>query len=240
MLASDGATILSSNIDMNCTLRTCSIRPAAIWGPGETRHQPRVVKYAQKGMLAFVFGRSDAKVDFVHVDNLVQAQILAAKCLDPSGDTTASGQVYFISDGEEQAINNFEFFGKILEGLGYTMPSLRIPLAIVYSLAYVSEKLCLVMALFGVHFEPLLTRAETLKAGINHWFDISKARNELGYVPVKKSPQEVIDWFRDRGFSNPSKTSPKRQCMLLFSSILLLVFVIWIGFFWGSTILATR
>lgn len=38
-------------------LRTCAVRPAAIWGYGEMRHLPRVVDYVERGLFCFTFGR---------------------------------------------------------------------------------------------------------------------------------------------------------------------------------------
>lgn len=55
--------------------RTCAVRPAAIYGPGEQRIVPRIVELTQQGKFKFVFGRADSLVDWTHVDNLVQAQV---------------------------------------------------------------------------------------------------------------------------------------------------------------------
>ena len=50
-------------------LRTCSIRPAAIYGEHERRHFTRIVKHIDSG--AFVFRIGSAVVDWVYIDNLV-------------------------------------------------------------------------------------------------------------------------------------------------------------------------
>ena len=59
-------------------LFTCAIRPAAIYGPGEERHSPRIVSFAKLGLLPFKIGDSNVKTDWVYVDNLVLALILAS------------------------------------------------------------------------------------------------------------------------------------------------------------------
>ena len=51
-------------------LFTCAIRPAAIYGPGEERHSPRIVSFAKLGLLPFKIGDSNVKTDWVYVDNL--------------------------------------------------------------------------------------------------------------------------------------------------------------------------
>ena len=50
-------------------LATCVIRPAAIYGPLEERHFPRIIETIDSGLFLFRIGR--ALVDWVHVDNLV-------------------------------------------------------------------------------------------------------------------------------------------------------------------------
>ena len=179
-------------------LWTCAIRPAAIWGPGEQRHTPRIVSYLEKGLFSFTFGNPRAKMDFVHVNNLVEAHILAAEGLREGTGRPSAGQAYFISDGEDLAINNFDFFKPLVEGLGYSFPRLRLPFWFIYFIAFLTEILHRWVAPFSP-FEPLLTKAECFKAGINHWFVLDKARKDLGYHPKKYDIGEVVKRFKDEG-----------------------------------------
>jgi len=196
-------------------LRTCVVRPAAIWGPGEQRHMPRVVSYVERGLFRFLFGSKRARMDFVHVNNLVQAHIKAADALTAEAGHVSAGQAYFVSDGEEKAINNFEFFRQIVEGLGYSMPTLRLPLQFVYFVAFLTEIFYWVVSP-AWPFEPLLTRAEVLKAGVSHWFVISKARKDLGYQPVEYSFDEVVQVFKARGHG----TTAARQHRVIDTEVL--------------------
>jgi nucleoside-diphosphate-sugar epimerase len=80
---------------------------AAIYGPGEERHFPRIVSFAKLGLLPFKIGDSNVKTDWVYVDNLVLALILASMGLlddisNNEGHPVAAGQPYFISDGNNQ------------------------------------------------------------------------------------------------------------------------------------------
>lgn len=86
-------------------LYTCAIRPAAIYGPGEERHLPRILHLAKLGLLLFKIGHPGVKSDWVYVDNLVLALILASMGLlddipGKEGCPVAAGQPYFISDGK--------------------------------------------------------------------------------------------------------------------------------------------
>lgn len=86
-------------------LYTCAVRPAAIYGPGEERHLPRILSLAKRDLLFFKIAKEDVKTDWVYVDNLVLALIQASMGLlddipDRKGQRpVASGQAYFISDG---------------------------------------------------------------------------------------------------------------------------------------------
>ena len=46
--------------------------------------------YIERGLFAFTFGQDGAIVDFVHVNNLVEAHILAAKTLMEANSTAVS------------------------------------------------------------------------------------------------------------------------------------------------------
>ncbi|KAE9456810.1 hypothetical protein C3L33_11285, partial [Rhododendron williamsianum] len=164
----------------NGHLYTCAIRPAAIYGPGEERHLPRIVNLAKLGLLPFKIGEERVKIDWVYIDNLVLALILASMGLlddipQREGRPIAAGQPYFISDGFP--VNSFEFLCPLLQSLEYDMPkmSLTVPYALILG------------KIFWV--------------GVTHYFSILKAKAELGYVPMV-SPREgmaaTISYWQER------------------------------------------
>lgn len=69
-----------------CRLYTCSVRPGAIYGEHDQRHLPRIAKLAALGLGRVAVGAASAKQDWLHVDNLVDALVLAAVALDPLGE----------------------------------------------------------------------------------------------------------------------------------------------------------
>ncbi|XP_055992799.1 short-chain dehydrogenase/reductase family 42E member 1 [Sorex fumeus] len=203
------------------TLRTCALRPAGIYGPGEQRHLPRIVSYLERGLFRFVYGDPESLVEFVHVDNLVRAHILAAEALTDRKGHVAAGQAYFISDG--RPVNNFEFFRPLVEGLGYPFPSVRLPLALVYGLAVLTEWAH--STLGGLYnFQPFLTCTEVYKTGVTHYFSLEKARKELGYEAQPRDLQDVVAWFRVRGHGrSPGDGAEECVCHWLLLLLLLLV-----------------
>lgn len=192
-------------------LRTCALRPAGIYGPGEQRHLPRIVSYIEKGIFRFVYGDPDSLVEFVHVDNLVSAHLLAAEALTEKRQHRAAGQPYFISDG--RPVNNFEFFRPLVEGLGYTFPTLRLPISLIYLFAFLTEMVHHVIGQI-YNFQPLLTRTEVYKTGVTHYFSMRKAQEELGYEPKKYDLEEVVQWFRNRGHGKTRRQSSIKKLIL--------------------------
>ncbi|KAJ8540814.1 hypothetical protein K7X08_001630 [Anisodus acutangulus] len=188
-------------------LYTCAIRPAAIYGPGEERHLPRIVNLAKLGLLPFKIGSPNVKSDWVYVDNLVLALLLASMGLlddipGREGRPIAAGQPYFISDGSP--MNSFEFLRPLLKCLDYDLP--KTSLAVSHAL--------LLGKIFWVFYsflypwlncrwlpQPLILPAEVYKVGVTHYFSFLKAKEELGYVPMvsyKEGMAATIAYWQER------------------------------------------
>ena len=178
-------------LQANCeTLATCAVRPAAIYGPGEARHFPRIARLAASGAVCFSVGPPSTRVDWVHGDNAALGHVLAAAALRPGGK--AHGQAYFISDG--QPVNQTEFLRPLLTALGVRTPRVWLPVWLMLVVAYIIQFVCLVTwRLTGYLPPPLLLPAEVLKVGVTHYFSIDKARRELGYEPRVQPEQGMRD-----------------------------------------------
>ncbi|XP_063760411.1 putative short-chain dehydrogenase/reductase family 42E member 2 isoform X2 [Eleginops maclovinus] len=140
-------------------LRTCVLRPCGIYGPEERRHLHRVMMNVERRLFSFRFGDPRAQMNWVHVDNLVLAHKLASEALTLKRKGVASGQAYFINDGV--SLNLFEWLRPLFERLGYSQPTINLPVTLVYSAAILFEYLHL--ALRPVIEVPLLfTRSEVI------------------------------------------------------------------------------
>ncbi|XP_077215673.1 NAD(P)-binding Rossmann-fold superfamily protein [Tasmannia lanceolata] len=171
-------------------LYTCAIRPAAIYGPGEERHLPRIISLAKMGLLPFKIGEVSVKTDWVYVDNLVLALLLASMGLldnipGKEGHPIAAGQPYFISDGSP--VNTFEFIRPLMRSLECDMPNTTVAVPHALFLARIFEAIytmlypCLNRSWLP---QPLLLPAEVYKVGVTHYFSYLKAKQELGYIPT--------------------------------------------------------
>ncbi|XP_060592780.1 short-chain dehydrogenase/reductase family 42E member 1-like [Ruditapes philippinarum] len=197
--------VLSANTsvtDGGKTLHTCALRLAAVYGPGEQRHIPRIVDYIEKGLFSIIY-ETDTLQDFLHVENLAQAHELAGRGLTEDKNCIAAGQAYFVSD--DAPINTFSFFGPLITGLGYPMPSLRLPISLIYFVAFLTEWLHYLIS-YVYNFQPLLTRTEVYKTGVTHTFSIKKARDQLEYSPtIQNDISKVIQHYINTGHMKPTQ-----------------------------------
>jgi 3beta-hydroxy-delta5-steroid dehydrogenase/steroid delta-isomerase len=162
-------------------LKTCALRPGGIWGPGAGGVMiDKVLDQLAKGPLAARVG-AGGMADNTHVDNLAEAQLLAAKALHDKPELV-SGEAYFITDGEP--MDPMAWFKPLFDELGQTMPTRQMPGWFMYWLGYMFEW---VARLGGP--KPMVTRVEVLKITREHSFKLDKAKAHLGYEPVITSAQ---------------------------------------------------
>nr|XP_054311610.1 putative short-chain dehydrogenase/reductase family 42E member 2 isoform X2 [Pongo pygmaeus] len=201
------------------TLRTCVLRPPGIYGPEEQRHLPRVAGHIKKRLFMFRFGDRKARMNWVHVHNLVQAHVLAAEALTAAKGYVASGQAYYINDGE--SVNLFEWMAPLFEKLGYSQPWIQVPTSWVYLTAAVMERLHL--ALRPICSLPLLlTRSEVRSVAVTHTFQIAKARAQLGYAPDKFRFADAVELYVQSTTWRPRGSTARTLLRLLFGLLLFL------------------
>ncbi|GMP44394.1 hypothetical protein CsSME_00013342 [Camellia sinensis var. sinensis] len=191
----------------NGNLYTCAIRPAAIYGPGEERHLPRIINLSKLGLLPFKIGEERVKSDWVYIDNLVLALILASMGLlddipQREGRPIAAGQPYFISDGSP--VNSFEFLRPLLQSLEYDLPKRSLAVSHALVLGRIFQLVYTILYPWLNRWwlpQPLMLPTEVREVGVTHYFSFLKAKEELGYVPMV-SPREgmaaTISYFQER------------------------------------------
>ncbi|MBI2382632.1 MAG: NAD-dependent epimerase/dehydratase family protein [Gammaproteobacteria bacterium] len=157
-------------------LRVCALRPGGIWGSDTGSLMIRsFLSQLVAGKFKALIGDPDTVTDNTHVENLVDAQLLAARALLEKPDV-AGGQAYAITDGEP--VNGMEWFRPIAEGLGYRFPRVWLPTWLTRSVALAMET----AHMLGAH-EPLLTLRGIANLSENSHLSIAKAQRDLGYVP---------------------------------------------------------
>lgn len=156
-------------------LATVALRPHIIWGPGDPHFVPRLVERAKAGRLRLV-GDSDPKVDTVYVENAAEAHLLALEKLSP--DSQIAGKAYFITQDQPETVASF--INRILAAAGLPPIQKRIPAHLAWILGAGLES---VFRAFHLPGEPPMTRFMAKQLSTPHWFDITAARQELGYHP---------------------------------------------------------
>ena len=167
-------------------LLTCAIRPASVYGPGEALTFPRVIEACARGRYPVKIGDGRALVDHVYIDDLVDAEIEAARHLLPG--SPLCGQAYFISDGHP--LDSFDFFRPVVEALGFRHPTRALPARPLSVLMSSWELLHLWLAPLGVPRPPLLAY-EVRKLAVSHTHRIDKAQRDFGWRP-RVSPDQAM------------------------------------------------
>ena len=163
-------------------LLTVSLRPHLIIGPRDNHLLPGLLARAKTGLLPQV-GDGTNKVDLTDVEDAARAHLLAADALIPGSaldGPPGRGRVYFISQGEP--VNLWTWIRALLRALDLPEPRLRLSLRAARAAGAVLEKLHTVLRRPG---EPRLTRFIASELAQSHYYDISAARRDFGYVPQR-------------------------------------------------------
>ncbi|RII25215.1 MAG: 3-beta hydroxysteroid dehydrogenase [Geobacter sp.] len=165
-------------------LATVSLRPHLIWGPGDNHLVPRIIAKGRAGKLRRI-GSRDCLVDTVYVDNAAAAHLLAADRLAPGA--AIAGNCYFITNGEPLPLG--EMINRILAAADLPPVSGSVPSSVAYAAGLLCEGFWSLFSLLG---EPPMTRFVAREMATAHWFDISAARRDLGYVPAVSINEGLI------------------------------------------------
>lgn len=157
------------------SLRTAALRPHLIFGPGDTNLVPTILQRARAGRLVQV-GDGKNLVDLTFVDDCVSAHLLAAEALAARPDV--GGRAYFVSQGTP--VRLWEWIGRVLSLHGVAPVRRRLSARMARGLAEVAET---IWRTCGLSSDPPLTRFLAEEMSTDHYFDITAARRDLGFVP---------------------------------------------------------
>ncbi len=180
----------------SAALGTIALRPHLIWGVGDPHLVPRVLARARAGRLRIV-GDGKNRVDMVHVENAVDAHLLAERAIASGSQLLAApkrsevgsalnshlarpaaGRAFFITNGEP--IFLWDWINDLLGALGEPPLTKRVSLATASALGAACEFAWRALPLRG---EPPMTRFIAAELAKDHWFNLTAARRDLGYAP---------------------------------------------------------
>jgi nucleoside-diphosphate-sugar epimerase len=153
-------------------LETVVVRPRFVWGRGDTTLLPVMTEMVRSGRFAWI-GGGRHRTSTTHVDNVVHGLLLGA-------ERGAPGGVYFVTDGEPVVFR--DFVTRLLATQGVTPPGRSLPAPVASAVATVGETAWRLLPLPG---RPPLTRLAVWVSALETTIDITRARTELGYAPVR-------------------------------------------------------
>jgi nucleoside-diphosphate-sugar epimerase len=151
---------------------TVVVRPRLVWGPGDTTILPGLVDAVRSGRFRWVAGGRHL-TSTTHVENAVEGLVLGAQ-------RGAPGAAYFVTDGEPVVFR--DFVTQLVATQGVELPDRTIPAPVAHVAAAASEAVWRGLRLRST---PPVTRMAYWLTALETTIDISKAREELGYRPVK-------------------------------------------------------
>jgi len=168
-------------------LPTVTIRPRALFGPGDNAILPRLIKVCEKGVFPKI-GNGSVFVDITYVENVVDALVL---CMN--SETHTLGQKYNITNGIRINLYDIieEVIGQLEKPFYYKTISFRKAFFIAQILEHSST-------LFLRKKEPLLTRYTVSVLSKSQTLNIEKAKRELGYEPrisIEEGIQRFVEWW---------------------------------------------
>ena len=170
-------------------LNVTILRPTAIYGPGDPERWLMLFKQVAPGRF-LMFGNGRATYHPLYIDNLVDAFELAAE------KEEAAGQTYLIADEHYYSLNDLvSVTGDVL---GKNVSIMHLPFWPLWSLALACEVVCTPLKI-----SPPLFRRRVDWFRQNRAFDISKAKQELGYRPQVDLPtglSRTAQWYKEYNY----------------------------------------
>lgn len=149
------------------------LRPHAIYGPGDPTLLPRVLD-AYRGKRLVAVGDGTNRVSLTHVDNLVDAALLALPAVI-SGDARGPFNIC-----DEVPVIMGEVLQGLLRATGRQPSVVYLPRSLAWALASFAEFSWTVVA---ARRAPRLTRYRIVQIADEYTLDLARASRQLGYRP---------------------------------------------------------
>ena len=162
------------------------VNPSAPVGPRDIKPTPTgrmIVQAASGRMPAFV----DTGLNLAHVDDIAAGHLAAL-------ERGRIGERYILG-GENVLL--YQMLAEIAHNVGRRPPRLKLPLGLMFPLAWGSEAMARLTGTI-----PFVTRDSLQMARHRMFFTHEKARRELGYSPrpYQQGLVDAIAWFRKAGY----------------------------------------
>ncbi|CDF34730.1 unnamed protein product [Chondrus crispus] len=178
------------------SLRTCAIRPSAIFGERDPALVPRLVEAGRGGKTKYIIGNGKTMWEFTYVGNVADACMKAAEHLTIG--SPVAGQAYFITNDETTLF--WEQCGVILGGLGYPVPATKIPFAVCFFIAVLLEVILFILSpIYKPRKPPTFSRQRVSLLTSHRKISCEKAKKDFGYTPkvsMEEGMKRTINFFK--------------------------------------------
>jgi 2-alkyl-3-oxoalkanoate reductase len=183
-------------------LKTVSLRPHLVWGPGDQHFLPRLFEKAKTGRLR-ILGNSPNLVDCIYISNAARAHLQAFAQLLSDPDRV-EGKTYFISQGNPIPIAHL--INRLLDTGGHPPVNKHIHPFVARSAGRVLET---VYRFFDISAEPAITLFLAQQLSTAHWYNISAAQNDFGYtveISLDEGMEKLREWVAMNMQNNSSRS----------------------------------
>jgi nucleoside-diphosphate-sugar epimerase len=163
-------------------------RPSGIYGPGDRRLLKLFRGVVRKRWVTL--GSGEIHYHLTYIDDIVEGFRLC-------GEAAAAANGTFIIAGPEAPTLN-ELVATIAQVAGVQMPRLRLPVWPFLAAGAACEAICVPLGI-----EPPIYRRRVEFFTKSRSFDISRARQVLGYEPtvgVREGVARTLEWYRQHGW----------------------------------------
>ena len=165
------------------------LRPSAIYGPGDPERFFMIFKRVNNGFFP-MFGSGKTLYHPLYIDHLVDAFVLAQQ--EGKGD----GEAYLIADEEYVEIE--DLVRRTARALGVDVKIPHYPIGPLIAAGHLCEKVC---KPFKIKPPIFPRRVDWYRQ--NRAFDISKAKQDLGYNPtvsLDEGLKRTARWYKEEGY----------------------------------------
>ncbi len=169
----------------------CTLRPTAIYGPGDPARFLMIYKRVNKGKF-MMFGDGETFYHPLYIDNLVDAFILS---MEPK---VGAYQEYIIGDEEYLSIK--ELVKRVGQALDVNVKVPHYPILPLIIAGHICERVC---KPFGIS-PPIFPRRVDWFRQVRA-FSIDKAKKDLGYIPkigIDEGLKRTAVWYKKEGYIN--------------------------------------
>ena len=176
-------------------LITCALRPHLVWGPGDTHFLTRLQTRRRKDQLRLL-GNKQYLIDTLFIDNAVNAHLQVLKKMQ-TNPVPVAGKAYFISQDEPISIRSFT--NRLLDTMGLPPVIKTMSPGFALFAGWLSQN---VFSLLKIRKEPVLTVFLARQLSSSHWYDISAAKRDFGYMPaisIDEGMNRLKKWIEING-----------------------------------------